>query len=349
MIEKVSIDEFLAQLKLPSIPLIDVRSPREYLHAHIPGATNIPLFNDEERAIIGTIYKQESKLAAIKEGLQTVGPRMLRFIEKIEETTAGKEICVHCWRGGMRSNSLAWLWNTAGYEVKILKGGYKAYRQKVMLDFKLPWDFVVLGGRTGSGKTDILHQLRLRGEQVIDLEGLANHKGSVFGGIGQGDQPSSEYFANLLHDNLSQLDIHKPIWLEDESSHIGNVHIPESFWRIMQNAPVIMVDADIKTRKERLIREYAHLDRHEIKEALSRIAKRLGNQNYHLAHQWFDNGKFEEVVDICLTYYDKSYDKCISRKAERNFYRLPIDRMAAPEAASKLQDFLYSRMLTQFS
>jgi len=193
---QLSVDDFLKEAA--HLPVIDVRSPGEYDHAHIPHAINIPLFDNEERAKVGTRYKQVGKDSAVLLGLELVGPKLADFVKKARRLNlTGQEVLVHCWRGGMRSGSFAWLLNTAGIKARTLEGGYKAYRSQVLAAFAEPAR-MIYGGKTGSGKTEILHELAKQGEQVIDLEALANHKGSSYGAIGQEPQPSSEQFENKL-------------------------------------------------------------------------------------------------------------------------------------------------------
>jgi tRNA 2-selenouridine synthase len=219
-IQKISIEEFLTLAKKKIV--LDVRSPSEYKHAHVPNAQNIPLFNDEERKIVGTAYKQESKQVAIKLGLDFFGKKMREMVEEVEQLAASRmllakstlqteadcqlptanSILLHCWRGGMRSAGVAWLLDLYGFKVYTLVGGYKAYRNWVLQQFEKEYHFKIIGGYTGSGKTLLLDALAKENNATIDLEGLANHKGSALGGIGQAKQPSQEMFENLLAEQL---------------------------------------------------------------------------------------------------------------------------------------------------
>lgn len=185
-------------------PLIDVRSPSEYAHAHIPGAVSIPLFSDEERKIIGTAYKQQGREVAVNEGLdffskrlKQIQPEALKLFHKSEENE-NPVFYIHCWRGGMRSGAVAWLLSLYGYKVVVLKGGYKSFRNWVLAQFEKEYSFKILGGFTGSGKTEVLNELAQLGEKTIDLEMLAHHKGSAFGSLGMPAQPSEEMFENKL-------------------------------------------------------------------------------------------------------------------------------------------------------
>ena len=231
--------------------VIDVRSPAEWKHAHIPGAINIPLFDDEERRVVGTAYKQESREKAIKIGLDFFGPKMRKIVEQVEEQistshklnsidsadssslSTGKgggmgpetrnkkpeTVLIYCWRGGMRSGAIAWLLDLYGFKVNLLSGGYKAYRNIVLKTFEFPFSFKVLGGFTGSGKTELLHELKRAGETIIDLEGIANHKGSAFGNIDMPEQPGQEMFENLLAMEL--LTLSTDAFIEREASTVN--------------------------------------------------------------------------------------------------------------------------------
>src|SRR5690606_38457631 len=233
MIQRVDVENFLQQA--PQALIVDVRSPAEYVHARIPGAVSMPLFTDEERKVVGTAYKQQSREQAIKIGLDYFGPKMRKMVEQVESRLAGedKPVLVHCWRGGMRSGGVAWLLDLYGFRVTVLEGGYKAFRNWALNTLAVTYHLQILGGYTGSGKTEILKNLRYAGKQVIDLEALASHKGSALGGIGQPLQPSQEMFENLLAWSLSKMDTRRAIWVEDESQRIGDRNIPNEFMHQM--------------------------------------------------------------------------------------------------------------------
>ncbi len=218
-------------------PIIDVRSPSEFSTGHIPGAYNIPLFDDKEREAVGIRYKRDGRIKAIIEGLKLLGPSMHLKLEQALKISKEGRLLVHCWRGGMRSEAMAWLFSLGDIETDVLEGGYKSYRHFVVENLSVNWNMIILGGLTGSGKTHILGYLKDKGHQVIDLEGLANHKGSAFGSLGQLPQPSSENFANLLFDEWKHVDPCQPVWLEDESRNIGTVFMPEEFYLNMQKNP----------------------------------------------------------------------------------------------------------------
>lgn len=289
-------------------PVIDVRSPAEFAHAHVPGAVSIPLFDNEERARVGTTYKQIGRDEAVLQGLDVVGPKLAGFVRQVRELAAyGDDMLVHCWRGGMRSGSFAWLLETSGFRVATLQGGYKAYRQEVLQAFEQPQNIVILGGKTGSAKTDVLAQLQQRGEQVIDLEALANHKGSSYGRIGQLPQPTSEQFENLLYQQWTQLDPTRRVWIEDESRSVGVCFVPPGLWQQMRTAPVVFLDVDLEQRVDYLVDTYGQFPHEELLEATDRLKKRLGNDRHQLAMQAIERRDYAEVTRITLQYYDKAY------------------------------------------
>ncbi|GAB2598070.1 tRNA 2-selenouridine(34) synthase MnmH [Spirosoma areae] len=306
MVHQLLIDPFLE--KAQTQPVIDVRSPGEYAHAHIPGAVSIPLFDNDERAQVGTKYKNAGKDAAVLLGLTLVGPKLAEFVKQAKKLNPQtKEVLVHCWRGGMRSGSFAWLLDTAGLTASTLVGGYKAYRTAVLSAFADPSKLIILGGKTGSGKTDILKELARQGEQIVDLEGLANHKGSSYGAIGQLPQPATEQFENLIFSQWRQLDRSRRIWLEDESRNIGSCFVPMPLWQQMRISPVAFIDIPKASRIERLVTEYAGIDHRLLIEATERIRKRLGGKVTKDALDALTRHDYTTVADLTLDYYDKAY------------------------------------------
>lgn len=305
-------DKFLRQAA--QCPVFDARSPSEYARGHIPGAHNLPLFSDAERHEIGILYKQQGREQAVTRGLEIVGPRLTDYIARVKQLTDSKAILVHCWRGGMRSESLAWLLGKVGYRVGLLKGGYKAYRQCVLESFEQPLQLLVLGGMTGSGKTEMLHNLQRRGQQVLDLEGLANHRGSAFGAMDDGKQPSTEQFENDLHAALQSLQTDRQIWVEDESRKIGRVSIPESLFKQMRSAPLIRVHVSREIRVQRLCSDYGNVAPEKLADAVHNISKRLGGEKTKLALQAIAAGDYATATHAILDYYDKTYLFGISKR-----------------------------------
>ena len=295
--------------KARALPVIDVRSPSEFIHSSVPGAINLPLFTNEERSVIGTLYLQKGSREAIMKGLDFIGPKMKEFAREGLAVAPGGEALMYCWRGGMRSNSMAWLFNTTGIKTSTLAGGYKSYRHYVLQYFSTPFRLVVIGGLTGSGKTRILEALESRGEQVIHLERLANHKGSVFGALEGLPQPSNEFFENCLFTEMQRLNPNKLIFVEDESLSIGQVFRPRAFYNQMSGACFIQVIVPWETRVEQLMNAYAKGDSGVLSECVKRIEKRLGLENAQLAIDCIRNGNIRQALEIVLKYYDRIYTR----------------------------------------
>ena len=311
----ISFDEFLALRK--NLPVVDVRSEGEYQSGHIQNAINIPLLNNQERVLVGTDYKQKGQLEAIKTGFQLVGPRLLDIITEAERVTSSKEVLVHCWRGGMRSNNFCQFVGMAGIKTHSLKGGYKTYRQKALESFAQPLNLILLTGCTGSGKSEILRGLKASGQQVIDLETLASHKGSAFGGLFMNPQPTTEQFQNNLFEEILQLDPQQPIWVEDESIAIGHIFLPRDFWLQMNNSSLVQVLVDKDVRVKRLVEEYGKADKDEFLAIMSKIVKRLGGQHFNTAKQKLLEDDMQAVMQVLLTYYDKAYLHSIEKRKDK--------------------------------
>lgn len=322
MIRQIAAEEFLELDQ----PILDVRSPGEHQRGHIPGSHSFPLFTDEERAVVGTIYKQKGRDAAMLEGLKIVGPRLNTMVEEAQRIAPAREVRVHCWRGGERSGSLAWLLDKAGFEKVItLKGGYKYFRRHVLSFLEKPFDLRVIGGYTGTGKTSIIKALQERGEQVVDLEAIAHHKGSAFGALGQLPQPSTEHFENLLWKTLSKLDPKKPIWVEDESLMIGTVRIPAAFFELMRSSTLFFVQMPLEIRVERLVNEYGIFPTEELAASIQKIGKRLGPQHVKEAMNALENGDLLSTAQIALKYYDKAYDRGITGRENNSVIKMEVD------------------------
>ena len=316
--------EFLELAK--DTQIVDVRSPAEFADGHVLGAVNIPLFDDQQRHEVGLLYAEAGHDEAVLKGLEFFGPRMRELAEQAKKLAGENgKLLVHCWRGGMRSSAMAWLFEQASIEVHLLEGGYKAYRTFVHETFARPYrKLVVLSGLTGAGKTKILKQLEQFGEQVVDLEGLANHRGSAFGGIGQPKQPSVEHFENKLADRLLSLDADKRIWLEDESRKIGRATMPSPFFDQFRAAPAVFINVDRNERIANIVEDYGDLDREELKLATERITKRLGGQNVKAVVELIDQEKIKEGFDILLDYYDRSYMLAKSKQNRCSEIEVPI-------------------------
>lgn len=327
------------------VPLLDVRTPAEFADGHIPGAVNMPLFTDEERVVVGTLYVKKGKDAAVEKGLEYVGPKLACFVKNAKKIGGTeKRVNVYCWRGGMRSGSMAWLLETAGMEVGRLDGGYKAYRTFIRQDFERPQKLLVLGGMTGSGKTDILHELERRGEQVLDLEGLANHKGSAFGALGQREQPTDEMFENLIWEVWHQCDPEKVIWMEDESMSIGSVWINPVLYTQLQQALAINLKVPFESRVGRLLQEYGGFEPSVLVELVHKIERRLGGDKVKNACEEIYHGNIEPAINIVLGYYDKTYTHGLQQK--KQLFEVVAeggDTLENADAVKKIADLLFSK------
>ncbi len=306
MATSVNITEFLTLSE--NHPVLDVRTPSEFAQGHIIGAINFPLFTDEERKIVGTIYKQQGKQPAILKALEIVGPKLHEYIKAAIKVNKTETFLVHCWRGGMRSSSMAWFLETYGFKCITLKGGYKNYRRLVLESFKEEKNVVILGGKTGTGKTLILKELKNQGEQIIDLENIAHHKGSSFGALGEEPQSSQEQFENELSFHLSKINKEKECWIENESRKIGRNILPIGLWEQMQNANVITVNLPIEERIRYLVDEYGKFSKEDLIAATKRIGKRLGGLKTKDAIEALERGDNKSAFEICLFYYDKTYN-----------------------------------------
>lgn len=340
-IQRVSISEFLSLAE--NFPVLDVRSPGEFAHAHIPGAHSLPLFTDEERKVVGTAYKQQSKQVAVKIGLKYFGVKMVDMVETVEKLlkelqpkskkndTATKEfhtstVLVHCWRGGMRSAGVAWLLDLYGFKIYTLAGGYKGYRNWVLEQFEKEYSMNILGGYTGSGKTEVLKALLKRGYTVIDLEGIAQHKGSAFGAMGLPPQPSQEHFENMLAGELvrglnksisdESMDFQRTIWLEDESQRIGTVTIPSALFQQMRKKKVYFLEIPFESRLDYINLHYGKFEKSELVNAVIRIKKRLGGLETKNAINFLLEDDIREAFRILLQYYDKLYGKNLESNRE---------------------------------
>ncbi len=299
-------------LDAPGITL-DVRSPNEFAKAHIPGAKNLPLFSDEERAKVGLCYKERGQAEAIDLGLSLVGPKLSHFSSLAKELVGNQTAKVYCFRGGLRSQSMSWLLKLCGLRVSTLEGGYKRFRRasyelEKLLEEK-QFSFTVLSGLTGCGKTALLHEKRHQGEFIIDLEDLANHRGSAFGGIGLPPQPSQEMFENLIYDALRKIPAQSNIWIEDESRQIGKLSIPDPLFARKQKGRKIFIEKSRSERIEQLFSDYKCADMDSLFESVERIKKRLGSERANLLKIRFQENSIEEAADLLLDYYDSCYYK----------------------------------------
>ena len=334
MAQRLVIEDFLE--KTASLPVIDVRSPSEYRHACFPGAISLPLFNDEERAKVGTLYTKVNRQSAVVQGLEYIGPKLSGFAKKGIQLAKQNQAMLYCWRGGMRSESMAWLFETTGIQCFVLEGGYKSYRRYVLESFSRKFNFIVLGGYTGSGKTELLEKMAEMGEQVIDLEALANHRGSAFGSIGMDPQPSNEQFENLLFAHLDKLNPEKPVWVEDESRNIGVNIIPAALFEQIRKAPVLVADVSGKERTERLVSYYANSGKKQLIEAIQKITRRLGGAASQKAIKSIENGDYAGAALLALGYYDKTYSYGLNTRPEKLVHRFDMQSLPMEKRAEHL-------------
>jgi tRNA 2-selenouridine synthase len=338
MIKSVEIKEFLELAK--ELQIIDARSRNEFLQGHIFSANNIPILSNDERKVVGTMYKKYGRKTAVFKGLELSGPNLsARLKEGIKLVGEGK-VLVHCWRGGMRSEFYSFLLKFYGLEPIILKGGYKSYRGFVHETISKPYKYVVLCGKTGSGKTIILNELKKIGEQVIDLEGLANHRGSAFGALGMPDSQSQEQFENDLFTVLQQLDQTKPVWIENENRTIGDKVIPEGLWNQMIQGTKINVERDFEDRLNQIMLDYGSFKPKELKSSMEKIGKRLGPQHVKKALELIDEGKISEAFKIALIYYDKTYEYSLTKMEVKPIMLIDNKGLSNLEIAIALQKAL---------
>jgi tRNA 2-selenouridine synthase len=327
----LDIKEFL-RLSM-KLPVIDVRTPAEFEHAHIPGAINLPLFSNEERSVIGTLYLKKGSDDAMTKGLEFIRPKMKLLANSGYDIAPAGEALMHCWRGGMRSSSMAWLLNAVGIKTYTLTGGYRGYRRHTAEWFGKPLKMFVLGGMTGSGKTEVLHSLQLKGVQIIDLENIAVHRGSVFGGIGLSEQPSTEQFENDLFSEIIKLSPELPVFIEDESLAIGKVFIPRIFYDGMSASTIVILNVPFATRLNTIVKAYSKGSREELINGVNRIGKRLGNENAAKAVKLIQLGDIEAAAEIILKYYDRIYARSMSMHNRKNIVELQITGEGPAEIA----------------
>ena len=307
--------------------VIDVRSENEFAEDHIPGAINLPVLNNHERAIVGTIYKQISSFEARKVGASLVTKNISFYLEKhFFKKDKSYAPLIYCWRGGQRSNSLAIILSQIGWQVQVLEGGYKNYRQYVRQKLEilpLKFNYNVLCGFTGTGKTNLLHQLSQQGYQVLDLEKIANHRGSLLGKEWQQklyNQPSQKYFDSLLLQQFKSFDLTQPIWVESESYKIGEVYFPSKLWHKMKESPCFEVQLPLSERVNFLLREYAYLitNPNILKNRLTHLKYRYGIRKIDDWFRWIDQEQWSNLVqDLLVTHYDPAYRKSIGKTYNR--------------------------------
>ena len=312
--------------------IIDVRSPAEFADDHIPGAINLPVFSNEQRAEIGTMYKQDSAFAARRAGAALVSANIAKHIHTtLADRPEGWRPLIHCWRGGQRSRAFAHICGEIGWAAFLLQGGYKTYRGMIMDELRtLPAQYrlILIAGSTGVGKTHLLHQLKAKQAQIIDLEGLAHHRGSLLGAMVDKPQPSQRLFESRLHEALQKCDPSRPIFVESESSRIGQIALPKEWWHRMTTSPIIEIEATAEQRVPSLKRDYAHLltaDAPALHNLVSGMHHRHG---YDTTQKWQDAlsaGDFDSFITHILTdHYDPAYQRSVLRHNRRSWGKIPL-------------------------
>ncbi len=323
-ITKIQVEELQEMMKTAVV--LDVRSPVEFKHAHIPGAISFPLFTDDERNRIGTAYKQQGREPAVRIGLESFGKNLLLMVDEAEKILSNrknpaKEVVVHCWRGGMRSAAVAWLLDLYGFRIYLLSGGYKSYRRWVMSQFTKQYPIGIIGGYTGSNKTGVIAGLKGAGEYTIDLEALAGHKGSAFGNLERIEQPTQEQFENLLAQELfyySCKDPNRTIWFENESQRIGNINVPPAFFNFFAVQPSYFINIPFSERLKHIVDDYGKASRESLVNAIIRIKKKLGGLEAKEAVALLMDDDVSGCFGILLNYYDRLYHKNeIKRKIDK--------------------------------
>ena len=339
MLKDISVSELF---ELEKAVVIDVRSEHEFHQGTIPGAINIPLFNNEERTEIGTVYNNESPEKATELGLKIVSGKLYSLYKQINEVSGENPVILFCWRGGMRSRSLAVVLDLMGLNVLRLCGGYKAYRNFIVGFFEkeFPFHVIVLKGNTGTGKTELLLNLKEEGYPVLDLEGLANHRGSVFGGIGLGTQPTQKQFESLIYREITNYQMCTYVIVECESKRIGRLILPDSLVKAMQEGTEILVYDTLENRTERIIREYVMTseDIAEFSRSLLKLKKRLGNATVEKLLSYLEEEDFQKFAAMLMNeYYDKLYGY---PNEENDCCQFCINNGAPEKGIKELKEFL---------
>ncbi len=319
----LSVDEFLSNIQSENYFLVDTRSESEFNHAHIQRAFNLPLLNDEHRKLVGTCFKKKGREAAVRLGFEIVGPLFASFVKTIDSVAANKKILVYCWRGGMRSGIMSWVLSMSGYQVDTMKGGYKAFRNSVLNEFIIPRKLAVIGGHTGCGKTDLLKLMKSQGLSIVDLEGLANHRGSAFGHLGMKAQTTNEQFENDLALELKRIPLEAIVYAEAESRSIGRIKIPDEFYFQLSAAPVFELSLNAADRIKRIAIDYGHFSKEELSASIDKILKRLGGLRHKQCIEALEADRTEEWIGILLDYYDSQYTHSLDSRT--SIQRLVIE------------------------
>ena len=326
--------------------VIDVRSPLEFEDDRIPGSINLPVLSDAERKMIGTMYKQRSKFEAKKLGASIVSKNISNHLKNyLYNKNRDWLPLIYCWRGGQRSYALATILDQIGWKVEVVDGGYKSFRKHISEFLNRNIDryyLILLTGNTGTAKTKVLNLIEKRNGQTIDLESLANHKGSVFGSQGQ-KQPSQKLFETLIYDKLVNLKTNEPIFVEAESNKIGNLHIPKEFWKLMKSAPQIELSATVEKRAKFLVEEYSEIttDLDLLEKQITSLSTIAGHKVVESWLQMAKNKEFYELVkQLMEKHYDPRYKRSLFRKKKEAFAQLNVEDMSQKGFSSMVDRIL---------
>ncbi|MBV7378733.1 tRNA 2-selenouridine(34) synthase MnmH [Maritimibacter dapengensis] len=330
---------------LPFDEIIDVRSPSEFAEDHVPGAISLPVLSDEERARVGTIYVQEDPFKARKIGAALVARNAAHHIETVlADRPGGWRPLVYCWRGGQRSNSFASILSQIGWRADVVEGGYRSYRRLVvgaLHDRALPHKVHLIEGGTGTAKTRLLHQIAAAGGQVVDLEGEAEHRGSLFGQIGSG-QPSQKMFESRVAAALDALDPTRPVFVEAESSKVGDLLVPPSLWAAMRAAPFTEISAPLAARARHLMETYPDIVRNpaRLNETLNRLRRYHGHKIVDAWQEMAFDGAWEVLAaDLINRHYDPAYKRIRGDAAPAHVFGLPdLSETTLEETARRIVD-----------
>ncbi len=330
--------------------IIDVRSPAEFAADHIPGAINLPVLSDSERAETGTIYKQDSRFLARKTGAAYIAANVARHLQgPLKDRSGDWHPLIYCWRGGMRSGGMATILSQIGWRVSVLEGGYRTWRREVtarLYTTPVPWRLVLLQGNTGTGKTEILNKASARGMQTLDLEGLANHRGSLLGGFFDASQPTQKMFESRILARLEVFDPARPVLVEAESSKIGRLSLPPMLWQAMRGAQIIEIKAPLSARADYLVRAYADIlaDKTEL---IIRLQRLKGPCSKALVDEWCALARAGAFAPLAASLMQEHYDKAYGRWREGRAQTLlgqidggALDSAALEAAADKIAALL---------
>ena len=301
------------------------------------------MFSDEQRAEIGIAYKNSGRQIAVIKGLDFISTRLSKLVEQSVQLADSGDVLVHCWRGGMRSRSLAQILDLAELRPQVLDGGYKAFRKYVRGFFELPFQIHVVSGLTGAGKTKVLQLLEKAGEQVIDLERLANHRGSAFGGIGQGPQPTTEQFENDLFVVLERIDPARPVWIEDEGNRIGSVVVPSALYERLRISPAVCIECSPQQRLENLMADYGGLPAEQLIHAIGKISKRLDGPLAKQAVAAINANDIAAAIEISLAYYDKTYRAAMVKMPRQTTVPVDVESLTNEQVVAVMREIAEGR------